>query len=399
MASQLNVDTIVAESESAVTVNDAVDINETLNVDGVVTAATGITVTAGGITVTAGGVDLNGTELILDADADTSITADTDDQIDIRINGVDELVLTATKADNLDDLAALTPTDSNIIVGDGTNWVAESGATARTSLGLGTGNSPQFTGIELSHATENTLTAASGNLLIEGNALYRAGGTDVPVADGGTGRSTHTEYAVICGGTSTTAAQQSVVSVGTSGQVLTSAGAGALPTFTNAPGSITILAEATALSSTSTVVGSIPAGTKRVVIAISGASTNGTGNLQIRIGDSGGIESATYLSEIMGISTGSAPYCNTSTDGFRCTSTGLQAGDVASLIAVLTLVNSATNVWMCSGYGISNYAGTNYGETFFGYHDGLDSALTQIAVVTDGTDTFDAGTVTVTYEA
>jgi hypothetical protein len=28
--------------------------------------------------------DLNGTELILDADADTSITADTDDQIDIK---------------------------------------------------------------------------------------------------------------------------------------------------------------------------------------------------------------------------------------------------------------------------------------------------------------------------
>ena len=37
----------------------------------------------------------------------------------------------------LDDISALTPTDSNIIVGDGANWVAESGATARTSLGLG----------------------------------------------------------------------------------------------------------------------------------------------------------------------------------------------------------------------------------------------------------------------
>jgi hypothetical protein len=32
-------------------------------------------------------VDLNGQELILDADADTSITADTDDQIDVRIAG------------------------------------------------------------------------------------------------------------------------------------------------------------------------------------------------------------------------------------------------------------------------------------------------------------------------
>jgi hypothetical protein len=35
----------------------------------------------------------------------------------------------------LDDIAALTPTDGNFIVGDGTNWVVESGATARTSMG------------------------------------------------------------------------------------------------------------------------------------------------------------------------------------------------------------------------------------------------------------------------
>ena len=36
-----------------------------------------------------GNVDINGNELILDADADTSITADTDDQIDIKIGGSD----------------------------------------------------------------------------------------------------------------------------------------------------------------------------------------------------------------------------------------------------------------------------------------------------------------------
>lgn len=35
-------------------------------------------------------LDLNGSELILDADADTSITADTDDQIDVQINGADD---------------------------------------------------------------------------------------------------------------------------------------------------------------------------------------------------------------------------------------------------------------------------------------------------------------------
>ena len=39
--------------------------------------------------------DLNGTELILDADGDTSITADTDDQIDVKIAGADDFSFTA----------------------------------------------------------------------------------------------------------------------------------------------------------------------------------------------------------------------------------------------------------------------------------------------------------------
>lgn len=44
-----------------------------------------------------------------------------------------------------------------------------------------------------------------------------------------------TAYAVICGGTTATGAVQPIASVGTSGQVLTSNGAGALPTMQTAP--------------------------------------------------------------------------------------------------------------------------------------------------------------------
>ena len=69
---------------------------------------------------------------------------------------------------DLTAIAALSSADSNFIVGSVTGWVAESGATARTSLGLGTGDSPQFTGIELGHATANTLSASGGVLSIEG---------------------------------------------------------------------------------------------------------------------------------------------------------------------------------------------------------------------------------------
>jgi hypothetical protein len=57
-----------------------------------------------------------------------------------------------------------------------------------------------------------------------------------PVANGGTGAVTATAYAVQCGGTTSTGPFQSIASVGTAGQVLTSNGAGALPTFQAAAG-------------------------------------------------------------------------------------------------------------------------------------------------------------------
>ena len=40
--------------------------------------------------------------------------------------------------DNLTRVSAMNPTDGSIIVGDGIKFVTEEGATARTSLGLGT---------------------------------------------------------------------------------------------------------------------------------------------------------------------------------------------------------------------------------------------------------------------
>ena len=45
--------------------------------------------------------DLNGSELVLDTDGDTSITADTDDQIDVKIAGADVFTITANKFDAL----------------------------------------------------------------------------------------------------------------------------------------------------------------------------------------------------------------------------------------------------------------------------------------------------------
>ena len=46
---------------------------------------------------TTSGVDMNGTELVLDADGDTSITSDTDDNIDFKTAGTDRLKITTDK--------------------------------------------------------------------------------------------------------------------------------------------------------------------------------------------------------------------------------------------------------------------------------------------------------------
>ncbi len=71
----------------------------------------------------------------------------------------------------LADIAGLAATDGNFVVGDGANWVAESGATARTSLGLDT-----------------MATQAANSVAITGGSI--SGITDLAVADGGTGAST-----------------------------------------------------------------------------------------------------------------------------------------------------------------------------------------------------------------
>ena len=95
----------------------------------------------------------------------------------------------------LTDIAALAVTDGNIIVGDGANWVAESGATARTSLGLGTGDSPTFTGAQIGDGSVGTPSLRFSS--DTDNGLYRSstnlwhlvgGGAPLLTVDGVNGR-------------------------------------------------------------------------------------------------------------------------------------------------------------------------------------------------------------------
>lgn len=85
-------------------------------------------------------------------------------------------------------------------------------------------------------ASANTVTnvapsATSGIPLVSNGSGSDPSFTTAVVAGGGTGDTSFTAFSVICGGTTSTAALQNVSGVGTSGQVLTSNGAGALPTW------------------------------------------------------------------------------------------------------------------------------------------------------------------------
>jgi hypothetical protein len=73
---------------------------------------------------------------------------------------------------DLDAIAALSESDGTFIVGSGSGWVAESGDTARTSLGVGTGDSPTFTNLTLSGdltVQGTTTTVDSEEILIRAN--------------------------------------------------------------------------------------------------------------------------------------------------------------------------------------------------------------------------------------
>ena len=74
-------------------------------------------------------LDMNGKELILDADGDTSITADTDDQIDIKIAGSDSLRIKANEIENVSGDLTLDVAGNIILDADSTDILLKDGGT------------------------------------------------------------------------------------------------------------------------------------------------------------------------------------------------------------------------------------------------------------------------------
>ena len=112
--------------------------------------------------------DVNGTELILDVDGDTSITADTDDQIDVKISGADDFRFTA----------------NNLNVLSGSTLTIDSGATI-TNSGTASGFGGGAIAFVNSQTTEATTTSTSVADLIAISSVSIA--TTIPIV----GRNLH----------------------------------------------------------------------------------------------------------------------------------------------------------------------------------------------------------------
>ena len=179
----------------------------------------------------------------------------------------------------LQDISGLAKTDGNFIVGDGSNWVAESGATVRTSLGLGSMAVQNSNAVSISAGTATLTSMSTVAATITGGTI--TGITDLAVADGGTGSSSLTLNSVLIGnGTSALLA----VAPSTSGNLLTSNGTTWASTALSAVNSFS--AGTTGLTPSTTTTGAVTlAGTLAVANGGTGvtAASTGTGGVVLSI--------------------------------------------------------------------------------------------------------------------
>ncbi len=123
--------------------------------------------------------------------------------------------------------------------------VVEGGTSAQTLTGVLTGNGTSaitanlvdqystLIGDAANAVTFASPSATAGIPLVSNGVAANPSYTTAVVAGGGTGNTTFTAYSIISAGTTSTDPFQNVVGVGTAGQVLTSAGAAALPVWAN----------------------------------------------------------------------------------------------------------------------------------------------------------------------
>ncbi len=134
----------------------------------------------------------------------------------------------------------------------------------------------------------------------------------------------------------------------------------------------------------------IPSWVKKITVMFSGVSTNGTADLLIQLGDSGGVETTGYLGAASGFS--STVSTSSYTAGFGITSAN--AANINHGSFVLTFL--ASNTWTMTGL----IARSNAANTIItAGSKTLSGTLDRVRITTsNGTDTFDAGSINILYE-
>ena len=179
------------------------------------------------------------------------------------------------------------------------------------------------------------------------------------------------------------------LALGTARQVPTvNAGATALA-YANP---ITLTASQATTSGTAFDFTGIPAGVRRITVQFSEVSLSGTDDVLVQLGDAGGPETGTYVSSSAVVSDGAASVVRASTSGFIVIAGG--SGNILTGTIVINLFASATFAWIAAHSGkISTTIGICGGGS-----KSLSAELDQVRVTRSGTDTFDSGAVTITYE-
>ena len=160
-------------------------------------------------------------------------------------------------------------------------------------------------------------------------------------------------------------------------------------------GRATALVSGTAVASTSGTsidYTSIPSWVKRITVMLNSVSLSGAANSLIQIG-AGSVVTSGYAS-VSNYSSGAGGAAISATNGF-CISNASNAAEGTTGIATLCLLNSSTNIWVMSFTGklISTNNVTASGLLT------LSGTLDRIRfTTTNGTDTFDAGSVNILYE-
>jgi hypothetical protein len=138
----------------------------------------------------------------------------------------------------------------------------------------------------------------------------------------------------------------------------------------------------------------IPSWVKRITVILNGVSTNGTANIFLYLGDSGGFETSNYtVNSFLTTSAGgiSATFPTGSPNAFVWFCGNAANANTGHWI----LTNISGNIWIATHQGLSSI--TNY-VAGAGLKT-LSDTLTQIRLTTaNGTDTFDAGEVNIMYE-